>query len=85
MEKGSSREECLIVTTSENLADFISGHLDAYKIVVTDVAGRLLLDIGGGPIKGDSGPRARTRIITRLARQRGEFSCLKENWWTNIL
>lgn len=70
---GSAREEYLVSTTPENLADFISGHRDAHRITVTDIADRSLLDISGGLINGNPGSGVRTKILNRLAQiQTGE-------------
>lgn len=67
------REEYLVATTPENLADFISSHRDAHRITVTDIADRPLLDVSGGFINGAPGPGVHTKIITRLAQiQTGE-------------
>lgn len=75
MEKGNPREEYLIATTPENMADFISSHHDAQRITVTDIADRPLLDVGGGFINGSPGPGIRTKIINRLAKiQAGEMT-----------
>ena len=81
MEKGhpmgeeNPREEYLIATTPENMADFISSHRDAQRITVTDIADRPLLDVGGGFINGNPGPGIRTKIINRLAKiQTGEMA-----------
>lgn len=81
MEKGhpmgeeNPREEYLIATTPENMADFISSHRDAQRITVTDIADRPLLDVGGGFINGSPGPGIRTKIINRLAKiQAGEMT-----------
>ena len=75
MGKGNPREEYLIATTPENLADFISSHHDAQRITVTDIADRPLLDVGGGFINGSPGPGIRTKIINRLAKiQAGEMT-----------
>ncbi len=68
-----TREEYLIATTPENLADFISSHHDAHRITVTDIADRPLLDVSGDSINGNPGPEIRTKILTRLAQiQTGE-------------
>lgn len=70
---GNAREEYLVSTTPENLADFISSHRDAHRIIVTDIADRPLLDISGGIINGNSEPGMHTKILTRLAQiQTGE-------------
>ncbi len=67
------REEYLVATTPENLADFISSHRDAHRITVTDIADRPLLDVSGGFINGNPEPGVRTKILTRLAQlQTGE-------------
>lgn len=71
----NSREEYLVATPPENLADFISSHRDAHRIIVTDIADRPLLDISGGFINGSPEPGVRTKIITRLAQiQTGEMA-----------
>lgn len=70
---GDAREEYLIATTPENMADFISSHHNAHRITVTDIADRSLLDVSGGFISGNPGPGMRTKILTRLAQiQTGE-------------
>ena len=70
---GSAREEYLVSTTPENLADFISSHRDANRLTVTDIADRPLLDVSGGLINGNPGPEVRTKILTQLAQiQTGE-------------
>lgn len=75
MGKKPPREEYLVATTPENLADFISSHRDAQRITVTDIADRPLLDISGGFINGNPGPGVRTKIINRLAQiQTGEMA-----------
>ena len=75
MVEGNPREEYLVATTPENLADFISSHRDAQRITVTDIADRPLLDIGGGFINGSPGSGIRTKIINRLAQiQTGEIA-----------
>ena len=67
------REEYLVATTPENLADFISSHRDAHRITVTDIADRFLFDVSGCVINGNPGPGVRTKILTRLAQlQTGE-------------
>lgn len=72
--EGTPTGEYLIATTPENLADFISGHRDAHRITVTDIADRPILDISGGFINGSPGPGVRTKIINRLAQiQTGEI------------
>lgn len=48
MGKENPREEYLIATTPENMADFIGKHCDAHRITVTDVADRPILEAGGG-------------------------------------
>lgn len=65
---GSAREEYLVSTTPENLADFISSHREAHRITVTDIADRSLLDISGGLINGNPGSGVRTKILNRLAK-----------------
>lgn len=46
---GSAREEYLIATTPENMANFVgSRFLSAQKMVITDIADRLILDTCGG-------------------------------------
>lgn len=46
---GGMRQESVIATTPENLANYIGSHFfDAEKIVVTDMCGRLILDTYGG-------------------------------------
>ncbi len=73
MGEKNPREEYLVATTPENLADFISSHHDAYRITVTDIADRPLLEINGGFINGSPGTGLRTEILTRLAQiQTGE-------------
>lgn len=70
---GNAREEYLVSTTPENLADFISSHRDAHRITVTDIADRSLLDVSGGLINGNPEPGVRTKILNRLAQiQTGE-------------
>lgn len=70
---GSAREEYLVSTTPENLADLISSHRDTHRITVTDIADRPLLDISGGIINGNPEPGISTKILTRLAQiQTGE-------------
>lgn len=70
---GSAREEYLVSTSPENLADFISIHRDAHRVTVTDIADRPLLDVNGGIINGNPEPGMRTKILTRLAQiQTGE-------------
>lgn len=72
---GSAREEYLVSTTPENLADFISSHRDANRITVTDIADRPLLDVSGGIINGNPGSGVRTKILNRLAQiQTGEIA-----------
>lgn len=47
--KGHPREEYLIATTPENMANFIgSRFLGTQKIVITDILDRLILDTCGG-------------------------------------
>lgn len=70
MGEGNPMEEYLIATTPENLAVFVSGHRDAHRITVTDIADRLILDIGGGFINGSPGPGICTKIINRLEKSR---------------
>ena len=65
---GSAREEYLVSTTPENLADFISSHRDTHRITVTDIADRPLLDISGGLVNGNPGSGVRTKILNRLAK-----------------
>lgn len=73
MGERNPREEYLVSTTPENLADFIGSHRDAHRITVTDIADRPLLDISGGIINGNPEPGTRTKILTRLAQiQTGE-------------
>lgn len=73
MGKENPREEYLIATTPENMADFIGKHCDAHRITVTDVADRLILETSGGLINGSLEPGMRTKIISRLAQiQKGE-------------
>ena len=46
---GRAREEYLIATTPENMANFVgSRFLSAQKMVITDIADRLTLDTCGG-------------------------------------
>ena len=46
---GGAREGYLIATTPENMANFVGSHfLDAQKMVITDIADRLILDTCGG-------------------------------------
>ena len=46
---GKARKEYLIATTPENMANFVGSHfLDAQKMVITDIADRLILDTCGG-------------------------------------
>lgn len=46
---GGAREEYLIATTPENMANFVgSRFLSAQKMVITDIADRLILDTCGG-------------------------------------
>ena len=46
---GRAREEYLIATTPENMANFVgSRFLSAQKMVITDIADRLILDTCGG-------------------------------------
>lgn len=46
---GGVRQEYLISTTPENLANFIGSHFeDAQKMVITDVLDRLIVDTVGG-------------------------------------
>ena len=45
---GGNRQEALISTTPENLANYIGSHMyDAEKIIVTDMCDRLILDTFG--------------------------------------
>ena len=49
MGKENPREEYLIATTPENMANFVGSHfLDAQKMVITDFVDRLILDTCGG-------------------------------------
>lgn len=46
---GSAREEYLIATTPENMANFVgSRFLSAQKIIITNIVDRLILDTCGG-------------------------------------
>lgn len=75
MGKENPREEYLIATTPENMADFIGKHCDAHRITVTDVADRPILEASGGLINGSLEPGMRTKIISRLAQiQKGEMA-----------
>ena len=46
---GGERQEYILSTTPENMANFIGSHFcDAEKIVVTDILDRLIVDTCGG-------------------------------------
>ncbi len=46
---GGTRQESVLATTPENLANYVGSHfLDAEKMVVTDMCDRLILDTYGG-------------------------------------
>ena len=75
MGKENPREEYLIATTPENMADLTRKHCDAHRITVTDVADRPILEASGGLINGSLEPGMRTKIISRLAQiQKGEMA-----------
>lgn len=49
LESGEARKEFMFEMTAENIANFIGGHFyDAKKIILTDMADRLILDTIGG-------------------------------------
>lgn len=46
---GGARQESVLATTPENLANYVGSHfLDAEKMVITDMCDRLILDTYGG-------------------------------------
>lgn len=71
---GGNRQEFYISTTPENLANFLGSHyLDAEKMVITDIADRLILDTIGGYINNCPDQELCREIIPYLAPiQRGE-------------
>ena len=71
---GGKRQEFYISTTPENLANFLGSHyLDAEKMVITDIADRLILDTVGGYINNCPDQELCCEIIPYLAPiQRGE-------------
>jgi len=71
---GGQRQEFYISTTPENLAKFLGIHyLDAERMVVTDIADRLILDTIGGYIDKCPDQGLCREIIPYLAPiQRGE-------------
>lgn len=65
---GKPREEYLVSTTPENLANFIGSHFhDVQKIVVTDFLDRLILDTCGGFINNCPDQGMCREIIEHLA------------------
>ena len=71
---GGERQEFYLSTTPENLAKFLGIHyLDAERMVVTDIADRLILDTIGGYIDKCPDQRLNQEIIPYLVSiQRGE-------------
>ena len=65
---GGNRQEFYISTTPENLANFLGSHyLDAEKMVITDIADRLILDTIGGYINNCPDQELCREIIPYLA------------------
>lgn len=65
---GGNRQETLISTTPENLANYIGSHMyDAEKIVVTDICDRLILDTFGCFINTCPDQKLCQNIIKHLA------------------
>lgn len=73
---GSVRQEFLISATLENIANFLGSHFyDAEKMVITDIADRLILDTFGGFINSCPDQRLCREIVAILAPiQQGEES-----------
>jgi len=65
---GGIRQEYLISTTPENLANFIGSHFgDARKMVITDVRDRLIVDTAGGFLDTCPDQRLCQKLIGYLA------------------
>ena len=65
---GGKRQEFYISTTPKNLANFLGSHyLDAERMIVTDIADRLILDTIGGYINNCPDQKLCREIIPYLA------------------
>lgn len=65
---GKNRQESLISTTPENIANYLGSHLfDAKKIIITDMVDRLILDTYGGFINNCPDQELCKKIIPYLA------------------
>ena len=65
---GGTREEYVIATTPENLANFIGSHFyDAEKMVITDILNRLIVDTCGGFLNDCPDQKLCGEIVRHLA------------------
>lgn len=71
---GSVRQEFLISATPENIANFLGSHFyDSEKMIITDIADRLILDTFGGFINSCPDQALCRKIVPILAPiQQGE-------------
>ena len=65
---GSARQEFMISATPENIANFLGSHFyDSEKMIITDIADRLILDTFGGFINSCPDQRLCREIVPILA------------------
>ena len=77
---GGKRQEFHISTTPKNLANFLGSHyLDAERMIVTDIADRLILDTIGGYIDNCPDQRLYGKSCSILYRSREERKMLEKS------
>lgn len=65
---GGNREEFMISTSVENIANYLGSHLyDAKKIIITDMVDRLILDTFGGFVNNCPDQEFCKELIPHLA------------------